>query len=87
MKTAPIEDVSSRRSRPSLSRYCLDEDFCAMRFPSASTWVVSVTASAEKGAPLRGLPEISPPATNSMVFLLAASRSLSCAFRIWICLF
>src|SRR6266446_4318943 len=38
-----------------------------MRFPSASVWVVCVTAWAEYGAFLTGVPPASSPATNSLV--------------------
>ena len=42
-----MADVSSRRSRPSLSRYCIAEVRSTIRLPSASVWIDSFTASAE----------------------------------------
>src|SRR6185369_15553306 len=47
--------LCSRRVRPSLSRYNMLVMRLTMRLPSARVWIVSVTASAEYGAPLMTL--------------------------------
>src|SRR2546423_1251754 len=66
MKTTPLPSGEAhgptelrscaRRVLPWLSLAIIDDDLRTMRFPSASTCVVSVTACAEYGAPVTIFP-------------------------------
>src|SRR6478672_3824187 len=70
--SGPMLLVSScRRVRPWLSRASCDSVLLTMRLPSARTWVVSVIAVAEYGAPATVL-EPSPIAMYSIVTLSPA---------------